>query len=275
MNMRTLIIIFMLLVGELASAQANYTKTAEIPPLRVTFSDLQGIINKNEKLVAGANAGTKPWREEIAMKAGSIQVRIPGHFLLPPNAKVPNQIDSFTYTYSADNQSPIVRIDFDFNDYRRILTVEGASPEQVDAIFSVTREDLNSISSNLGGSNNRIIFGMIIFWVISIILGVSGIGWYQSRNPKWRVISYPAILLIVVIFVLPTRDLLSGFMATRGEPSFMIRYGPFISFFGFIVSIINIPISLIQWHGKAGPATASIALEQTPGSHKSTRNPKK
>jgi hypothetical protein len=163
-SMRYLVVLVLVLAAGLVSAQANYRKSAEIPPLRVSFSALQGVLDKTEKLAASANAGNAPRREEIVLTADTLKVTIPGRTLTPNNAKVPERIDSLTYTYSMVTEAPISRVEFDFSDYRRTLTVEGNSPEHVDAVFAAIREDLMHLSSALGGTGIKMFFGFPAYW---------------------------------------------------------------------------------------------------------------
>lgn len=247
--MRICFTLLLTLSTQFAAAQANYTKTAEIPPLRVSFTDLQSVLDKTEKLAANANANAKPRREEVAMKAGAIQVTIQGRLLAPPNAKVPDQIDSLTYTYSAPDQSPVTRVYFDFSDYRRTLTVEGPSPEQVDALFAVTREDLTNLSSGLGGSSIKILLGQPAYILLVLAMFLSGAIWYEKRSSKSLAVLLSAAAVMALLVTMPINDLLAGFMAIRGEPSFMVRYGPQMSFFGLLLAVVGVPISVLQLFG--------------------------
>jgi hypothetical protein len=245
-TMRTLIALVLFVFTDMASAQANYTKTAEIPPLRVSFTALQAVLDKTEKLVASANSGVKPQREELVLKAGAVRVTIPGRTLAPLNAKVPEQIEFLSYTYSTLNQSPVTRVDFDFSDYRRTLTVEGPSPEQVDAIFAAIREDLIALSSTVGGSGIKTMLGFPTYWLLMLIFGWSGSDWYSRRSQRSLATAAATASALLLLLVLPTGDLLAGFLAIRGEPSFMIRYGPEMSFIGLILTVIGIPFTVLQ-----------------------------
>ena len=247
--MRILLILVLALAEGVALAQANYTKTVELPPLRVSFADLQAVLDKAEKLASSANLGAKARREEVVMKAGAVQVTIPGRVLSPPNAKVPDQLDSLTYTYTAVEPSSVTRMNVDFSDYRRTLTVEGPSPEQVDAIFSTMREDLVALSSPIGGSGIKIVLGLPAYWMLLVILGLSGSMWYSNRGSKSLAIVLSTATVFLLLMLLPINDLLAGFLAIRGEPSFMVRYGPQISFIGLLFAVVGIPITVIQLFG--------------------------
>lgn len=247
--MRALTALFLSLTVQLASAQANYTKTTEIPPLRVAFADLQAVIDKTEKLVSSANAGARPRREELVLKSGVIQITIPGRTLALQNAKIPEKIDSFTYTYSMADRASVTQVSLDFSDYRRTLMVEGSSPEQVDAIFAATQEDLMNISSAIGGSGIKTLLGFPAYLILMTIMGWIGSDWYSTRSARSLGILISAMCVMLLLALLPTASLLAGFLAIRGEPSFMIRYGPEISFIGLILAVVGIPLSVSQLFG--------------------------
>lgn len=238
--------LFLLLVSDAATAQANYTKTAEIQPLRTSFSDLQSVLTKASALVSAANLGAQVRREELAMKSGVITVTLPGHNLVQTTARVPEKIDSLTYSYSASEPAKISRISIDLADYKRTVTVEGPSPEQVDAVFAVLREDLQAISTPLGGTGFRSFFGFPAIWLLMTVLGWCGASWYSKRTPVSLAIALSAVFLIILLIALPIDELLSGFWAVNGEPSFMVRYGPPMSFIGFLIAVIGVPFMVLQ-----------------------------
>ncbi|WP_395703117.1 hypothetical protein [Aquabacterium sp.] len=241
-----LLSLFLLLLSGAATAQANYTKTAEIEPLRTSFNALQGVLTKASTLVSAANLGVQVRREELAMKFGVITVTVPGHDLVQTTARVPEKIDSLTYSYSASEPAKISRISVDLADYKRTVTVEGPSPEQVDAIFAVLREDLQVISTPLGGTSFRSLFGFPAIWLLMTIFGWCGASWYARRTPISLSIALSAVFLIILLMALLIDELLSGFWAVNGEPSFMVRYGPHMSFIGFLIAVVGVPFMVLQ-----------------------------
>jgi hypothetical protein len=241
-----LLSLFFLLVSGAAMAQANYTKTAEIQPLRISFNDLQGVLTKASTLIAAANLGALVRRDELAMKSGAITVTLPGHNLVQTSARIPEKIESLTYSYSASEPAKISRLSIDLADYKRTVTVEGPSPEQVDAIFTVLREELQAISTPLGGTGFRTILGFPAIWLLMTVFGWCASSWYAKRTLISLSIALSPIFLIVLLIALPTDEFLSGFWAVNGESSFMVRYGPHMSFIGFLIAVIGVPLMVLQ-----------------------------
>lgn len=233
-------------------AQVNYTKTAEIPPLHVAFTSLQSILDKTDTLVSAANRDIKPRREELVLKAKDLQVNLPGNTLQPKGAKIPAQIDSLTYSYWAESPATITRVALDFGDYRRTITVEGTSPEQVDAIFATLRDELMQLSHPVGGTVLRSLLGIPANVLLFLFLGAAGADWLAKRHPGSLIVIAVIASTLLLLNILPISDLLSGFLAVPGEPSFMIRYGPQISFWAFLITVIGIPIAALPLLKKPG-----------------------
>jgi hypothetical protein len=240
-----LLCLVLLLHPALGLAQANYTKSAEVPPVRTSFAEIQVVLSKASALTAAANAGAPVRREELSLKAGVVTITLPGHDLVQTSARVPERIEAMVYSYSASDPAKVSRVSIDLADYMRVVTVEGPSPEQVDAVFAVIREDLQAISTPIGGTGIRSL-GWPAVWLLMTVVGWCGATWYSRRTPISLAISLSAIFLVAMLMALPFDELLSGFWAVKGEPSFMVRYGPHMSFIGFLISVVGVPLMVLQ-----------------------------
>jgi len=71
--------------------EQTYTKSASLPPIRITYSELQSILDKSVPLMVSANArfATRAPTEKVEIKQGELQVTVTGHQLLGGNAKLP------------------------------------------------------------------------------------------------------------------------------------------------------------------------------------------
>lgn len=193
----------------------------------------------------GAANGSAPLRrEELDLQRGELRVRMSGHRLEQDRARLPQTLDRFEYTASTRDAAPVSRISLSFWDFSRTLSVEGQSPDQVDAVFSVLRDDLWKLSTLIGGP----IFGSLRFMAMFLLgLGLLFLGssWLQTcRRTLLAPILFVVALLIALVF-LPIDDLLSGFTVVRGDASFMVRYGAEMSFWGLIIGVIGLGLSLV------------------------------
>lgn len=132
-----------------------------------------------------------------------------------------------------------------FHDYSRTLTVSGNSPDQVDAVFSTLRDDLQALSTPLGGSGLRSALGTVTVVVLANVLIVLGLMFFESRRKIVLLPMSVVFLLLALLFTLPLGDVLAGFIAVSGDASFTVRYGGQISFFGFILGVVGLPAALV------------------------------
>jgi hypothetical protein len=216
----TIIAIFWLLATSVftAHAQTNYSKTIELPPLRISLAQLQSILDKGASLMQAANGSTPLYRDEIDLSSGETKITIPGHRLEPDRARIPEEIDGFEYTVSTRDPAPISRLQLRFDDYRRTLSVEGSSPDLVDASFAALRSELFALSNFFGGFVHRTFFYAILIALFVILLFVTLAVWERRHNNS---IFIPIVLslciIIAVLILLPINDFLAGFLVTKGE----------------------------------------------------------
>jgi hypothetical protein len=242
-------------------AETNYSKKVELPPLRISFSELQAVLDKGASLMSAANASMPVWREEIEVRKGGLRVKITGHVLEPEGAKVPNSIDSFDYTASTRDPAAVSGLALSFADYTRSLSVEGQSPEQVDAVFSALREDLSNLSTSIGGFMFRSFLGFPAIFILFVVLIFLGGAWVDTRR---RILLLPVLIcvaLLLVLMLLPIGDVFAGFSAVHGDASFKVRYAAEISFWGFIVGAVMIPMSLIPLVWRNTPKTDEVSAD--------------
>jgi hypothetical protein len=152
----------------------NFRSTVELPPIRVSFEDLQSMLDKVSSIVS---KGSSNWEEGLELRKGEKRVKMSGHHLEVGDAKIPSSIDSFEYngrvSYPGHNreEAPITQVAITFHDYDRSISVEGRSPEQVELLVSALRDDLSQLSSPFGN------FGRIFStWSRCIFAGKAWLG---------------------------------------------------------------------------------------------------
>src|SRR5262249_32951798 len=139
------------------------------------------------------------------------------------------------------------QVTISFFDYKRSVSVEGRSPEQVDAMISALRDDLSKLSIPFGNFGRafltwpgRLIETLLLIWVLFLIC-------VQTRH---RIFVVPVVicvmLLIALQVVLPLDEIFAGFSAVHGEASLLVRYGPEITFWSLIVSVLTLVPAVIS-----------------------------
>jgi hypothetical protein len=126
--------------------EVTYSKSLEVPPLRISYSDLQAVLDKAASLMNTANGGLSP-REEMELRRGELQIRMSGHRLDQERARLPQTLDRFEYSAITREDAPVTRVNLSFSDFSRTVRVQGQSPDHVDAVVSVLRDDLIKLST--------------------------------------------------------------------------------------------------------------------------------
>lgn len=236
------------------AAEVNYSKSANLPPLRISFPDLQNILNKAASLMATANSGvgSKLEREQVSLYEGGQRVTISGHAFNAERMRLPQAIDHLEYSAWASEPAPVRRIEISLQDFSRTLLVEGLSPDQVDALFSTLRDDLMSASSVIGGPFQRFFILYVFMGMLIINMFFTLIEWIKSKKrPSVPPLVFTVICLIIVL-ALPVNEIFEGFSAIPGDASFMVRHGAVISFLGLVFSFVGIIMSYLLSKSKTG-----------------------
>jgi hypothetical protein len=218
----------------------QYVRTRELPALKISFADMQSVIDTAAKLLSDANReeGKKPkdiWlTESLEIGTGPDQMKIAGS-TFPENARIPKVAYALSYSYSWPG-APVSTVELDLRDYGNKLRVAGPAVDQVEAI-SASLEKALSEHSAIGGSDVRFIAGGIIFIVLLALLLFGAA--YCFLESHWHFLGVPifASIGLMLFFVLPLREVFAGFAVYQGEPSFIIRYEPQIAFGGLILTI--------------------------------------
>lgn len=244
------IIISMLRVS-VVFAEPVYAKSASLPPIRVTYSDLEAVLTKASTFIIAANAsGTGAFRETMNVQEGESSVEISGHSFKGANVQLLKIANQFRYGAHwkwsdpwIDSNAPISNVTLDFSDFSRTVKVEGSSPEQVDALFALLKNDLIGLSAQLGGRSFRSTSGLVVFFLSfysSIMFAV-----YLFRTKRLRLL-WPllfSLVTLILLIAIPFDRILAGFSLSELDPSFVVRYASEISLFGVLVSLVAIPLS--------------------------------
>jgi len=242
-----IIFLFLVIFTSSSFAVIEYTKEMEMRPIRLTYIELQKEIDKISNLIISANAAyaTKTYRERenVTFLSGARKVDISGHQFFPTKIEIPSASYGFDYLFLITDERPITRVSITFNDYYRKISVSGNSPEQVDAIFSTPESGLGGYSTPIGGRFVRQMGLFFLGFLFTVIVIIGSIYCIQNKNMKMLGGPIFSLFGIILIATLPFEDILAGFAVYQGEASLLVRYGDQISFFGFLITLLGIPIS--------------------------------
>jgi hypothetical protein len=237
----------------LPAKDPEFSRTRDLPPLRVAASDLDTILQKTHSLIAAANGPLGEQdsaRESVKLGVRGHEIEIP-HFSLASSVAFPRELFKFAYTYRRSDK-PISSVTIDLGDYSRRVSVTGEAGEQVEAISKVLEKDLLRYSTAIGGARFRRVAGVCLSVALLTSLAMSGAYWWRSR-------AYSALGMLIcsavglsLVLLVPWDRYLPGFALYQSySPFLLIRYAPQICFFSLIAALLGIPLSYILLRRKA------------------------
>jgi hypothetical protein len=151
-----------------------------------------------------------------------------------------------------------------FRDFGRSLTVSGNFPDQIDAVFSAMRDDIQRLSTPFGGSGHRFLLGYFTLIILATALIVLTAIFFENRRKSILLPIFLVGLLFILFFVLPLGDMFAGFVAVSGDASFVVWYGPQISFWGFVIGAVALSLTLVPvFHEKKlKPDVAKVKIKK-------------
>jgi hypothetical protein len=243
---------------QLGAGDTSYSKGASIAPLRMSQADLQAVLDKAASLIK-SDDGVVLVREELELRTGDLRVKMAGHSLQPAGARIPETIDRIDFTAFTMDPAPVTRFTISCSHYERTLSVAGQSPEHVDALFVLVRDELTGLSTPLGGSSMVILLRMFGSWVFGTVFLVSISSWFMARR---RILFWRALIsgaLFLALFVLPFDEILAGFLVVRGDSNWISRHSAGISFASLVAGVISIVFTFRPLIRKpATPTDASV-----------------
>jgi hypothetical protein len=249
-----ILVALLITIGYPLSAQTIYSQRAKIPPLRISISELQTVINKGVSLMNSANGPIPILYEETRLQKGDLIVKIRDHTFESEISKTHNIIDAFQYRVTTRDSAPIMNFECDFSHDFRTLSVEGQSPEQVDAVFSAIKDDLLKLSTTLGGlwvTPIRLIFAMILMCFLLVEIAA----WHDFHRRIFLSLMIITIVAIIALCLLPINDIFAGFLAIPGDTSFKVRYGYDIALWGLLFAIGTALPQVFIWRSSTHPET--------------------
>src|SRR5947208_13495648 len=127
----------------LSARVGEFSKSRDLPPLKLAAADLDTILHRTQALIAAANgpaSDEESARESVKLGVRGHEIEIP-HFSVASSVAFPKEVFKFSYTYYRPDK-PISSVTLDLGDYSRRISVSGESADQVEAVSKLVENDL-------------------------------------------------------------------------------------------------------------------------------------
>ncbi|MEJ2697572.1 MAG: hypothetical protein P8013_13115 [Candidatus Sulfobium sp.] len=241
----SLAVVVFLLASELpAFSQALYSRKAALPPLLLTYGDIQKIMDSSADFVSKANGGFTAANgnasgENILVSDSRTGIRMSGHSLLSRSSVLPKTASGFSYTCNLP-KGIITDVEMVFSGASRNLYVAGYSAEKVEALFVMLERSLLDAGAGGVGIDAGVKKFIAKFLFFTSIL--SALYCILKKRPKALGMPLFSLAGLVLLYTLPF-DLAPAFTLYSGEPPFTTLYGPQISLAILALVIAGIPLS--------------------------------
>jgi hypothetical protein len=223
---------------------AQFSETRDLPPLKMTASELDAILIKIRSFADAANGPAEQGsiRERVKLAVGGHQIEIP-HFSLASSVAFPNEIFGFSYEYYRGHE-PISSVTIDLGDSSRRFSVSGKSAVKVEALSNLLANEFHGHSVPIGGTKFRHVAGACLSTVFLTSLMICTA--YCLKNRRYSALGMPicSLLGFLLLLLVPWSRFFSGFVLyQRYSPFFLLRHLPEISFLALLAALAGIPLS--------------------------------
>jgi hypothetical protein len=239
-------VFFLSICGSLATtllcAGEEFSRTIDLPALKMGATDLDAILLKTRSLVDPENGPEDLGREAVKIDIHSQDIEIP-HLSLASSVAFPDEVFGFSYTYQQDGK-PISSITIDLRDSLRRISVSGESAEKVDELSKLLEKDFRRYSIAAGGLKFRHVTGICLSMLFLSSLMISGA--YCWNNGDFRMaLGMPICSGIgfLLLLLVPWDRFLPGFVLyQRYSPIFVVRHAPEIFALCLVAALFGIPV---------------------------------
>src|SRR5262249_27080807 len=102
------------------------------------------------------------------------------------------------------------------------------------------REELEAISTSVGGSGFKFFIGLGLSIIISLYMLAALQHMQQTRTLKYWWVPILCVGMFALMFFSPLHELLDGFLLVKTDPSFLVRYQSELALVALIVGIVSL-----------------------------------
>jgi len=246
-----------ILVGAaLLPAQQQITWQEDLPPLKMSFKDLEKIARRVVDTVG------EKGRHSLEIRSGQKTLSFAGRGVLDLTAaELPESAENADYQYFAGNDSdPVTLVSIHFSDNSRGLRVQGNSPSETEKLFRVILSDVDRLTT-VGGFE-----GVITVWFVFALMAAAFVFYTRHHvgSQAAEALLSP-LMLSGMVFIMSAvwwqPRLLPGFGVFSGEVAWYRRYGLEL---GLALTVLGILPAVGRWFARL---KGKQQEPQEPGAH--------
>ncbi len=219
------------------------SRTARVSPVRLTYTDLAGLVVKAHEFVRVANASAKQEirRESMTVKGALASLKLEDDFSAKAFEDAPPVAYSVRYYYESP-EAPISSIDLDLEDFSREITVQGRSPDQVLALLAVLTENLREHETIMGGPWFRILLPLLTIIGLTVFLAI------RFRQSEFVALIFYLGMVVwgISLFALPWERWAPGTAVYPENASFLQAHSALFSLIGMLVGMLGVVLPTLR-----------------------------
>ena len=224
---------------------AQSSEIRDLLPLKMGATDLDAILIKAHSFIEAANgpeAGEGSSQEAVKVVIEGQEIEIP-HFSLASSLAFPNEIFTFSYTYSQPDKA-ISSVTIDLGDSSRRISVSGESRDKVEALSKLLQNEFQRYSTPIGGTKFRRVAGVCLSMLFLTSLMISTAYCLKNRGYSGWAMPICSALGFLLVLLLPWNRFLAGFVLyERYSPFFLVRHASEFFFLAVVAALAGILVS--------------------------------
>jgi hypothetical protein len=197
---------------------------------------------KSHGFIDAANGTEDSGREMVKVNIDGQDIEIP-HLALSSSVAFPNEVFGFSYRYNQTDK-PISSVTIDLGDSLRRISINGGSPDKVEALSKMLENDFRRYATVAGGLKFRRVAGICLSMLFLSSLMISGAYCWNTRNYNALGMPICSAIGFLLVLLVPWNRFLPGFVLyQRYSPFFLIRHAPQIFLVCVVAALAGIPLS--------------------------------
>jgi uncharacterized membrane protein len=194
---------------------------------------LAGIIKDAEKFLLSVNGEPKDPEDlikRIKIRKNGMEITFFSPDEMKNYEKKPEVAYGFSYGYFYP-KGKISQVNLDFWDVGRRISIEGTESNQIDALFSMLKETIESKESLFGGPDFRNVLFLVLLMFFTWLVTV---GFHRSIKIGLKRLILAFCILSGLGILYLKFNLFPGTAIYSGDASFIVRYSAYIGFLGLV-----------------------------------------